>query len=796
MLLYQYNDLLILLRVITNIVIPLLFIILYKTSKDKKLLFFILIFTLEIMAIQLKIYNINFTLKSINEIYITCVIIKLFFIFIIKQKSESNIIKYALPVLFTLALIYIETKTSFMGSRIYEIIINIYIINLICTNNIYVKYHDNQLNKNKLSMNKKDISKKIDEIEKESIINTYMNENIKSVNDKLASIVEVIDIPIIIIKKSTYECIFKNRYFDQFILENNLQSEKFNSEEFIRNILHIDPDDDFLCNEGNLNDQKRNFIKIDFLNKKYDVAVVKDYYNEEEMLIFEIKDVTDISIEEEKLKKSELRYKTLMDILSDGIIIHDGTNVSYMNKIAMDMLKLNSYTCTDEKIIKQIDKSSKDEFRHNIFALKNDLTVEERSQLKLENGRIVDFVSTTLSLNNKQMILSIMSDITEYEVALNKLEENKKTYFALLQTLPEGIILVNKYTKKQVYTNKYMMRLLKDVGVESFNKIIDSYIENKPESNFKKFYINDIKNKKISVAIEEVPKQNNLLIVVRDLEIEKQMEAVYNNLQIIKERNKFKTEFLIRASSNMKKPINTIFEINKLLDNKKEIYNYNGIRTYTRTVRQNSYRLKRLLNNIEEISNIEAGIHFRDYKTYNLVDYLEKLVELCRDYTKQKGLDISFESNKREVLVYIDKDIIERILLNILSNAIKFTESGGEIIVLLTVDKKDVTIGIKDNGSGIPSNKIDFIFENFEQVNRSLSRTAEGTGVGLYLVKKLALLHHAKIKVNSKIGCGSKFEVILKDNFLESTKENRSNIEDFIIDKESIDLEFSDIYLA
>lgn len=796
MVLYQYNDLLILLRVITNAVIPLLFIILYKTSKDKKLLFFILIFTLEIMAIQLKIYNINFILKSINEIYITCVITKLFFIFIIKQKSESNIIKYALPVLFTLALIYIETKTSFMGSRIYEIIINIYIINLICTNNIYVKYHDNQLNKNKLSMNKKDISKKIDEIEKESIINTYMNENIKSVNDKLASIVEVIDIPIIIIKKSTYECIFKNRYFDQFILENNLQSEKFNSEEFIRNILHIDPDDDFLCNEGNLNDQKRNFIKIDFLNKKYDVAVVKDYYNEEEMLIFEIKDVTDISIEEEKLKKSELRYKTLMDILSDGIIIHDGTNVSYMNKIAMDMLKLNSYTCTDEKIIKQIDKSSKDEFRHNIFALKNDLTVEERSQLKLENGRIVDFVSTTLSLNNKQMILSIMSDITEYEVALNKLEENKKTYFALLQTLPEGIILVNKYTKKQVYTNKYMMRLLKDVGVESFNKIIDSYIENKPESNFKKFYINDIKNKKISVAIEEVPKQNNLLIVVRDLEIEKQMEAVYNNLQIIKERNKFKTEFLIRASSNMKKPINTIFEINKLLDNKKEIYNYNGIRTYTRTVRQNSYRLKRLLNNIEEISNIEAGIHFRDYKTYNLVDYLEKLVELCRDYTKQKGLDISFESNKREVLVYIDKDIIERILLNILSNAIKFTESGGKIIVLLTVDKKDVTIGIKDNGSGIPSNKIDFIFENFEQVNRSLSRTAEGTGVGLYLVKKLALLHHAKIKVNSKIGCGSKFEVILKDNFLESTKENRSNIEDFIIDKESIDLEFSDIYLA
>ena len=67
--------------------------------------------------------------------------------------------------------------------------------------------------------------------------------------------------------------------------------------------------------------------------------------------------------------------------------------------------------------------------------------------------------------------------------------------------------------------------------------------------------------------------------------------------------------------------------------------------------------------------------------------------------------------------------------------------------------------------------------------------------MGLYLVKKLALVHHAKIKVNSKIGQGSKFEIILKDNFLESTKDNRKKIEDIIIDKESIDIEFSDIYL-
>ena len=77
-------------------------------------------------------------------------------------------------------------------------------------------------------------------------------------------------------------------------------------------------------------------------------------------------------------------------------------------------------------------------------------------------------------------------------------------------------------------------------------------------------------------------------------------------------------------------------------------------------------------------------------------------------------MNITFESNKREVLIFMDKEKIEKIILNLLSNAIKFTEKGGKIKVLLKVDKKDVTIAIKDNGSGIPSNKLDFIFENFE----------------------------------------------------------------------------------
>lgn len=798
MYLSEYSELLYLLETITNIAVPLLLISVYKISKDKNLLLITLLLFLELLVMQLGSYDIIQIRNYINEVFFASTFIKIFTLFYVKRKSKGKFKKYKIPIIFTIGLVYIVFYNVTILNRVYEILIDLCILNMLSINIIYEKYKENELNKNKFYMSKQYILRTIKEIEKEAYIQDYIRSEVKIVDDKLASIVEVINIPIIILNSYDYKCIFKNKYFDELLMENNYNIEDFRLDNFISNELNRDPEIIF-DKISNIDFEEKNFSQIELFKKKYRLVLVKDYYKDEEIIICELKDITELSLEENKLKKSELRYKTLMDILSDGVLIHDGDNISYINKIGMDIFDLDSSiknVWTIDKIEKRISKSSKDEFLHNIFVLENGVKEQEKSQLELENGKIIDFISSTFRLNGKNMILSIASDCTEHEIALNKLDENKETYYRLIQTLPEGIILVNKYTKKQVYTNKYMMRLLKEMGLDYFNKIIDAYLENNEEVNFKTFYVNHEKNRRISIAIEQVPKQDNLLIIVRDLEIEQQLESVYNKLQMIKERNKFKTEFLTRASSIIKKPINTIFEINKFLDDKNEMHDYDGIKSYTKTVKRNSYRLKKLLNNIEEISKIEGGIYYRDYKIYDIVKYLEELVELCTEYTKAKNLDITFESNKREVLILMDKEKIERIILNLLSNAIKFTEKGGKIKVSLKADKKDIIIAIKDNGSGIPSNKLNFIFENFEQVNRSLSRTAEGTGVGLYLVKKLALVHHAKIKVNSKIGYGSKFEVILKDNYLESTKENRRKLENIIIDRESIDLEFSDIYLV
>ena len=478
MILYRYKELLFLLRIITTMAIPLLSIFIYKTYKDKKLLFLTILIIMELIIIQFEVYNLNSILIYLNEIFMIFTLVKLILIFIMKKdNSYSNFIN----ILFIASICFLtclQFGITFWGNRVFSIIINLWILNILCFNSIYLKYNQSELNKNKLHINKKYISKIIYDIKEESIMGKCVKEEIKGVNDKIFRIVGVINIPIIIIKCCNHKCIFKNKYFDEFLLEHNYELKDFNVEDFIENFVKLNSKEIFKKIKQ-MDFSKENFLSMDIDDKKYKIVMVKDYLEDEEILICEMKDVTQVSMEEEKLKRSELRYKTLMDVLTDGVIIHDGNNVSYINKIALDIFDLNSSinnVWTIDKIMKKVCKKNKDNFRYNIFNMKNDSQNEQKSQIELENGKIFNIMSSTFILNNEKMILTIVSDFTQNKISLNKLEENKKTYYALLQTLPEGIILVNRYTKKQVYTNKYMMRILKDMGMEKFNEIIDSYM--------------------------------------------------------------------------------------------------------------------------------------------------------------------------------------------------------------------------------------------------------------------------------------------------------------------------------
>jgi DNA-binding response OmpR family regulator/anti-sigma regulatory factor (Ser/Thr protein kinase) len=145
----------------------------------------------------------------------------------------------------------------------------------------------------------------------------------------------------------------------------------------------------------------------------------------------------------------------------------------------------------------------------------------------------------------------------------------------------------------------------------------------------------------------------------------------------------------------------------------------------------------------------------------NIIPLLKGLVLSFASFAERKRITLKFNSDEEEVVVYIDKDKFEKIVTNLLSNALKFTPQGGKIDFSVKKLDVNVEISVSDSGIGITQNRIDKIFDRFYQVDSSHTREQEGTGLGLALTKELVELHKGQIKVESSEGKGSTFTVTL-----------------------------------
>jgi signal transduction histidine kinase len=213
---------------------------------------------------------------------------------------------------------------------------------------------------------------------------------------------------------------------------------------------------------------------------------------------------------------------------------------------------------------------------------------------------------------------------------------------------------------------------------------------------------------------------------------------------------------------------------------------------YLNTMKQNCYRLMRLINNLLDITRLDSGFLKPNMINSNIVSAVEDITLSVADFAESKGISLIFDTDCEEKITAFDPDKIERIILNLLSNAVKFTDFGGEIMVSITDEDKYISISVRDTGIGIPDDKINIIFERFRQVDRTFTRNHEGTGIGLALVKSFVEMHHGMISVDSQLGEGSEFIIRLP---VKRLKEN-SIVEEFLDDSivERISIEFSDIY--
>lgn len=176
---------------------------------------------------------------------------------------------------------------------------------------------------------------------------------------------------------------------------------------------------------------------------------------------------------------------------------------------------------------------------------------------------------------------------------------------------------------------------------------------------------------------------------------------------------------------------------------------------------RNSRRLLRLVNQLLDIQRLDAGRMQASFRPCNLVEFVERILETFRAYCEKKELHLDAELEATPP-VYLDLERFDKVLYNLLSNAMKFTPPGGRIAVRVKPTGDHVRLQVADTGIGIRPEQIPHLFERFRQAEGSVNRSYEGSGLGLALVKELVELHNGQISVNSTYGEGTTFTVWLQ----------------------------------
>ncbi|EOU2031735.1 HAMP domain-containing histidine kinase, partial [Clostridium perfringens] len=212
--------------------------------------------------------------------------------------------------------------------------------------------------------------------------------------------------------------------------------------------------------------------------------------------------------------------------------------------------------------------------------------------------------------------------------------------------------------------------------------------------------------------------------------------------------------------------------------------------------KQNVFRLLKLINNLIDSTKLEAGFFNVNIKNHDIVSCVEDITMSICNFAEKNKISITFDTEEEEKIIAFDFNHLERILLNVLSNAIKFNRENGNIDVYISFDDKYANISIKDTGIGIQKDKIDLLFHRFKKINNRLTKVNEGSGIGLYIAKELVKINGGDMIVNSELGEGTEFIIKLPIKKNESKVLNEIALTSCEIEnrEELYKVELSDIY--
>lgn len=517
------------------------------------------------------------------------------------------------------------------------------------------------------------------------------------------------------------------------------------------------------------------------------------------------------------IQQQKEHLEAIIENISDGLCeINKNNNYTFLNQAGKDFF-YQSDTIANHG----------DSFCHTKYFDENgrELPVEDMVGPKVFRGeRVKNYKITAkrpdktlhFSLNGSPMIekdgsisLAIIScrDITEQIETDQIVSRQKEQVDAIIENMSDALFIFDKHGKFMALNKgarDYLKHQKNADGIEQGYSSHDFYNMSNEKISFEK-----MPSSQVLQGNFVIDKHMRVKNEYREVFISANGTPIYDSngeflLGVVSYRDitehihadRMKDDFLSLISHELRTPLSVIISAiqamefickNELTDKAKE---------FIGKIRQNSLRQLRLINNLLDITRINAGYIKLNRKNHDIVYHTKMIFESVYSYSQQKGLNLSFTSSFKKKVIGLDEEKYERILLNLLSNAIKFTPMGKKILVALSCYKGLVCIKVKDEGIGIPKGKQNLIFERFGQVDSSLSRQAEGSGIGLSLVKMLVEALSGSISVKSASGAGSTFIIYLPNEKIVEDSEEKSLQE--LTDNRLVQAtasEFSDIYL-
>ncbi|MDK2838763.1 MAG: two-component system, OmpR family, sensor kinase [Thermosipho sp. (in: thermotogales)] len=351
-------------------------------------------------------------------------------------------------------------------------------------------------------------------------------------------------------------------------------------------------------------------------------------------------------------------------------------------------------------------------------------------------------------LNLLQTFAFLTGVTVENLILVDQIKKSEKFMSDVLNSINEGIFVLNENGR-----------------IEFLNDFAREILDSAPHIN--EFLISAIINDERKILTKEFNNHYYTIVKVKfNFSNETKYVVTFNNvtyeieLEKLKQLDKMKTEFVANISHELRTPLTAIKAYTETLLNME--VDRESQREFLETVYEQSERLESLLNDLLDFTLIESGTMELEYSEFDLCELIKEVVENLKQLAEKYKVKINVSCES--ISISADKRRIKQAIHNLVDNSIKFSDkSKEERYVNISVEKKEenLSIIIEDNGIGISQEDKEKIFEKFYRGDRSLTYEVPGTGLGLTIVQEIIKLHGGKINVNSTLGEGTTFELVI-----------------------------------